>query len=543
MKTKMEGETTLDDHSKTIIHIDLDCFYAQKNIVVTSNYIAREHGVKKCMLISDAKKVCPNLTLVKGEDLHDYRQTSYKVTALLQSYSNLIERLGLDENFVDVSNLVSKRLQESAVTVTDAVGNVFGDLNDLCDCGCSGRLKMGTVIAQEIRDRMKSELNLTGCAGIGHNKLLAKIAGSKHKPNQQTVVFPNSAVELMLSLAHVSKIPGIGVTLTEQLCSINIKTVEDLQNTNFGKLMNLLGPEKARTVYDLSFGIDHAPVKSTGKPQSIGIEDSCKSLTIEGEVREKLKQLLARLLLLVSEDGRVPKTIKLTVRKFDKTSKVSARETRQCNINSTIFNPKDITKLTDTNENKLMTCIMRLFNKLVNTNKPYHITLLGLSFTKFVERPSARSTLTKFLVKDIEVQSITNIENVQETVTIPEELPSTSNAENFETEVEPSAKKMQIWRVACEKEAFEDHGAGGLRLSLQVTGGGVEVEFDGKADGHKSEYLLSSERQRGGIRELPLDMQQELWEEYKQNRDRDKVCSSQLKKSKTNNILNYLVKH
>lgn len=74
-------ENPLEEHSRTIIHIDIDCFYAQveilknpnlknvplgiqqKNIVVTSNYIAREYGIKKCMQIVEAKKLCPGLVL------------------------------------------------------------------------------------------------------------------------------------------------------------------------------------------------------------------------------------------------------------------------------------------------------------------------------------------------------------------------------------------------------------------------------------------------------------------------------------------------
>ncbi|KAJ8934147.1 hypothetical protein NQ314_013557 [Rhamnusium bicolor] len=540
----MEAESTLDDHSRTIIHIDLDCFYAQvemvknpelrtlplgiqqKNIVVTSNYIARQYGIKKCMLITEAKKMCPNLVLVKGEDLHDYRQTSYKVTTLLQKYSNLVERLGLDENFIDVTSIVNEKIEDS--TRIDIVGNVFGDISDLCDCGCSDRLKIGTNIAQEIRDQIKSELNLTTCAGVGHNKLLAKIAGSKHKPNEQTVIFPNSAVELMLSLNLVSYIPGIGTTLTEQLGSINIKTVQDLHNMDFVKLKNLLGSEKAKTVHDLSFGLDRTPVKSTGKPQSIGIEDSCKSISIEKEVREKLRQLLSRLLVLVGEDGRVPKTIKLTIRKFDRKSKVSNRETRQCNINTTLFNPKDISKLTETNENKILTAIMRLFNKLVNTNKPYHITLLGLSFTKFVERPSAKSTLTKFLIKDIEVQSITNIENVQETKTTPDDSPSTSYVENSETEPEPTPKKCKFSDFIAKKRFLRDSDDCASPSKLRV----AELRLNSTEKSMDTNQNISCppDASEEVFRELPRDVQQELWEEYKQTRDRDKVCSNQLKK-------------
>ncbi|CAH2045927.1 unnamed protein product, partial [Iphiclides podalirius] len=101
------------DHPKSIIHIDIDCFYAQvemlrkpelrsqplgiqqKNIVVTSNYEARKFGIKKCMLVTDAQKVCPSLKLVNGEDLHNYRAASNNIFAALQYWKCPVEKLGL----------------------------------------------------------------------------------------------------------------------------------------------------------------------------------------------------------------------------------------------------------------------------------------------------------------------------------------------------------------------------------------------------------------------------------------------------------------
>ena len=99
-----EAETVTDDienHKRTILHFDIDCFYAQvemikdpslaskplgiqqKNIVVTCNYIAREKGVGKCTWIPDAKKACPELVLVNGEDLADYRRWSQQIFDLI----------------------------------------------------------------------------------------------------------------------------------------------------------------------------------------------------------------------------------------------------------------------------------------------------------------------------------------------------------------------------------------------------------------------------------------------------------------------------
>ena len=117
-------------HSRIIIHVDIDCFYAQvemlqnpelrnlplgiqqKHIVVTCNYIARKCGVTKLSYVSDAKKKCPDLVLVNGEDLTVYREFSRKVHSLLtREFTPLVERLGMDENYLDVTELVNTRLE------------------------------------------------------------------------------------------------------------------------------------------------------------------------------------------------------------------------------------------------------------------------------------------------------------------------------------------------------------------------------------------------------------------------------------------------
>lgn len=59
----------------------------QKNIVVTCNYVARKYGVTKLMYIKDAKEKCPQLVLVSGEDLTNYRNMSYKISGMNEKTS------------------------------------------------------------------------------------------------------------------------------------------------------------------------------------------------------------------------------------------------------------------------------------------------------------------------------------------------------------------------------------------------------------------------------------------------------------------------
>lgn len=426
------------DHSRTIIHIDIDCFYAQvemikdptkasvplavkqKTIIVTSNYLARDYGLLKGMSILEARKLCPNLVIVNGEDLHDYRQMSYKITEYLQTISPKVERLGLDENYIDVTEMVNRKLNSDFDSV---VGNVFGEDSENCLCGCYNRIKIGSIIAQELRESIYDRFKMTTCAGVAHNKLLAKLVGSKHRPNQQTCIFPDSALELVSSLGAVEALTGVGRTTVEKLDSINIRTVEDLQKSSEKLLISTFGQEKAAFLHGISHGVDTSTVKISGKPVSIGLEDSLyqNHYTAETQVRTKLDQLLRRLMLLVSEDGRIPRTVKLTVRKQlaqtnhnnnvqHKTTLLSlrngsststtplaatwgsvhgVRETRQCAISPGLFTMKEggAVCLKDAHAHgKVLGLVMGLFTKVVDVKKEFHVTLLGLSFTKFQER-------------------------------------------------------------------------------------------------------------------------------------------------------------
>ncbi|XP_066245424.1 DNA polymerase iota [Euwallacea similis] len=469
----------MNDHSRTIIHLDIDCFYAQvemvkdpalkhqplgiqqKSIVVTSNYVAREFGIKKCMPIPEAIKLCPNLVLVKGEDLYEYRKMSQQVFELLSQYSQFVERLGLDENFVDVSELVSKRIGDDGYS--NLKGFVYGDGNSFdCDCGCHERLVIGSVIAQQMRDCILENLQLTTCAGIAHNKVLAKIVGSCNKPNKQTVVFPNSAPELMISLGSVGKIPWVGHATEELLSSLNITTVAELQNCSKYQLEKVFGKEKAENILNLSFGTDESPVKLKEKPHSYGLEDAGKPLVTEQQVEEKFKEFSKRLLRLLTEDGRVPKVIKVSLRRHNLALPMGdPKESRQCPFNADL-----------SNEAHIVAVAMSLFWKAVDKRQPFKIAVLGLGFSKLVERPSSKRTLLGFLQRN-------NADEIK-----PEKLQESSHR----------------FQSSCQCPPGVDKGV---------------------------------------FAELPLEVQQELWDDYKRKEDGFKDAK---RARKTGTLLDFVVR-
>lgn len=131
----------------------------------------------------------------------------------------------------------------------------------------------------------------------------------------------------------------------------------------------------------------------------------------------------------VAEDGRIPIAIKVVLRKFDSQKKSSHRETKQANILPSLFKTSECAgetgvcrvQLADGALDKLLKIIMRLFERIVDLNKPFNITLIGLAFSKFQERKVGSSSIANFLIKkaDLEVQSITSLTNTSLTATSP----------------------------------------------------------------------------------------------------------------------------
>uniref|UniRef100_A0A8D0FAM6 DNA polymerase iota n=1 Tax=Strix occidentalis caurina TaxID=311401 RepID=A0A8D0FAM6_STROC len=405
---------------RVVVHIDLDCFYAQvemirnpelrakplgvqqKYIVVTCNYEARKRGVKKMMSVKDAKEKCPQLVLVNGEDLTPYREMSYKVTELLGEFCPLVERLGFDENFVDITEIVEKRLnqlQQSGWSRVSVSGHVYNhqaiNLHDTTHV----RLVIGSQIAEELRGAIYARLGLTGCAGVASNKFLSKLVSGTFKPNQQTLLLPESCQDLIRSLDHIQKVPGIGYKTTQRLEMLGVRNVCDLQVFPSEVLEKELGVSAAQRIQKLSYGEDDSPVTPSGPPQSFSDEDSFKKCSSEVEVKEKIEELLPNLLDRIRRDGRQPHTVRLTIRQFSSTDKWFNRESRQC---YRLCAPT--TSLLDKIPNiisPLVDILMKLFRKMIDVDLPFHLTLLSVCFSNLKDLPSSKKGSIGFYLKQM----------------------------------------------------------------------------------------------------------------------------------------------
>ena len=327
---------------------------------------------------------------------------SQQIFDLIKSYSGNcaapVEKLGMDENFMDASMLVDERLVNEN-SYDQIKGYVFGKAGRNCtsytstsdQCPCHKRLLVGSLIAQEIRDILFNDLGITSSCGIAHNKLLAKLGGSKNKPNAQTIVFHETRLELMQSLKNLRQIPGLGSATYDLLAKKGLTSIQDLQSASLSSLGDI--PDAQRLV-NLAFGIDDQVVKLSGKPLSIGLEDRFKCISTKAECLEKVKWLLGRLSKLVLEDGRKPQTLKVFIRDYERDKNDPTRKfckySRQGKVNQSLFK----------NESTILdiapTCL-NLMSKMVDFEKHFHLTLIGISVTDFNSEEVKKGGIHRFL--------------------------------------------------------------------------------------------------------------------------------------------------
>ncbi len=364
------SEQRLPDTRRVVIHIDVDCFYAQveelrnptlqgkplavtqKYLCVTTNYAARAKGVAKMMGLKEAVAVCPELQLVSGEDLTPYRAASKQILGVLAEFGT-VERLGMDEAVIDATD-AADRLQRGQTTQKWR-GHVFRGNGeqlraeshrrpmDLRDTGTRGalnegdssgtvvrdeaeeRLACGSAIAYDLRRAVRERVGYACCCGIAHNKLLAKIACGLHKPDNQTSLPAAHACTVMGPLP-VRVINGVGYKTGKTLDELGIRTVAELRSlvvcgggTGGGQLVRAVGPKLAAVLAEACWGRDASPVMPRGPPKSITVEDSfrrCKSFAEVKLVLQRLApDLIERIREEAQESNRLPSTLTVAWRR------------------------------------------------------------------------------------------------------------------------------------------------------------------------------------------------------------------------------------
>ena len=243
---------------RKIIHIDMDAFYASveirdnpalkgfpvaigghahsRGVVATASYEARRFGVRSAMPCYKAAKLCPELIFVRPR-FERYKEVSDTIRGVFYRWTDLVEPLSLDEAYLDVTHQPD-----------DA-----------------------SYIAEEIRKEIVLKTGLSASAGVGPNKLIAKIASDYRKPDGLTVV-DNRAVECFMKSLPINKIPGVGPVSTSKLKQEGYFYCPDVWGAPRERLVALLGYRFADSLMRRSRGIDESPVVSKRERKSLGHE-------------------------------------------------------------------------------------------------------------------------------------------------------------------------------------------------------------------------------------------------------------------------------
>ncbi|XP_048459959.1 DNA polymerase iota [Rhincodon typus] len=387
---------------RVIVHIDLDCFYAQVEMIRNPELKGKPlaagflHIIALLMKKLTQHEASTTVLLIQinviAHYVHWVSHSNYLCSVLfvelLEEFSPFVERLGSDENFVDVSELVEKRLQQlgpgGVVPANVFVsGHVYGNRALNTADARHVRLALGSQIAAELRTAIFNRVGLTGAAGIAPNKLLAKLVSGIFKPNQQTTLLPESIQDCMGSLVHPVQVPGIGPKTARRLEYLGISSIHGLQTFPLNVLEKYLGVYTAQRIHKLSFGEDDSCVVPRGPPQSLSDEDSFEKCSSLVKIKMKIEELLISLLIRLHNDGRVPRTIRLTIRRSSASNKWFNRESRQCPVPNQLMQ-KLITGPCDTVV-PLVEILMKLFEKMVDTRSLFYVSLLSVCFAKLVQ--------------------------------------------------------------------------------------------------------------------------------------------------------------
>ncbi len=303
-----------DDAGCTILHVDMDAFYASvslrdrpdlhgtpvivggggtRGVVLSATYEARALGVHSAMPMSRARRLAPQATVIEP-DHRQYAEVSRNVMALFSSITPIVEPLSLDEAFLDVS-------------------------------GALRRLGPPTRIAELIRARVEDEQQVTCSVGVASTKFVAKLASTRAKPDGLLLVPIDRVIDFLHPLP-VGALWGVGEKTEEHLVRLGLRTVGDIAHTPVSTLERALGPATGHHLHELSWGRDPRPVRPDEREKSLGNEETFAHDIDDPEViHAHLLRLADQVAGRLRRSGQVGRTVAIKVRFSDFTTLTRSR--------------------------------------------------------------------------------------------------------------------------------------------------------------------------------------------------------------------------
>ena len=316
-RTGLDRSTELDP---AILLVDMDSFFAsvevrddpslaarpvlvggdgQRGVVASCTYEARRFGIHSAMPMATAKRLCPTAVILPG-NMAKYAAVSRQIHEIFHDTTPLVEPLGLDEAFLDVTG--AKTLLGSPLTM-----------------------------AKAIRQRVADELELDCSVGVGGSKLVAKLACREAKPrigpkgitngSGTRVILPEDVVSFLAPLP-VSALFGVGPTTAKTLARLGIELVSELAALDPEVLVGHLGGVHAQVLVGLARGDDPRPVVADGISKSIGHEETFSVDVDDLEVLDgRLRRQAVAVAGALRSAGRRGRTVSVKVKSADFTQR------------------------------------------------------------------------------------------------------------------------------------------------------------------------------------------------------------------------------
>ncbi|MEO6941728.1 MAG: DNA polymerase IV [Terrimesophilobacter sp.] len=286
--TRQVSADSVDSSTAPILHVDLDAFFASvellerpelahkpvvvahnsaRSVVTAANYPARKFGVRSAIPLSRALQLCPS-AIVLEPHFEKYRHYSRQVMSIFDDMTPLVERLGIDEAFLDVSG----------------ARGVIGSPGD---------------VARLIRKRVRDETGLACSVGAAATKFVAKLASGRAKPDGLLVV-PRSDTLVFLHPLPVGALWGVGAVTEKSLLGRGLHTIGDIAVTPVEVLRRIVGDAGGRKLHELANGIDTRKVTRDSSEKSVGHEvtfeiDICDAGVLRRELLRQSSQVGRRL--------------------------------------------------------------------------------------------------------------------------------------------------------------------------------------------------------------------------------------------------------
>lgn len=254
------SDDAVDSSTATILHVDLDAFFASvelldhpelvdrpvvvahdspRSVVTAANYPARRYGIRSATTLARARALCPHVIALEPH-FEKYTKYSAMVNGIFHDVTPLVEPLSIDEAFLDVA-------------------------------GARAAVGEPAAVASLIRRRVRDETGLTASVGAAATKFVAKVASGMAKPDGLLVV-PREQTTAFLHPLGVNALWGVGTVTEKALRDRGLHTIEDVAHAAIASLERAVGKANAAKLHALAHGVDPRSVTPDTPEKSVGHE-------------------------------------------------------------------------------------------------------------------------------------------------------------------------------------------------------------------------------------------------------------------------------